>query len=327
MEQIARDRRAGYGFSALGARRRERERLSSGVRRARGLGWFSIGLGIAQLTSPRAMSSLVLGADNQRRRRAMRLVGARELVCGIGILTQRHPSRWLWMRVLGDVMDLALLGASLSTRRTDKGRVLRSMAGVLGLTALDTMASLRHGRARAPLDVQRFTAAVTVNRQPEEVYGFWRNLQNLPRFMAHLESVQIRDDRRSRWVARGPGRSRIEWEAEITEDQRNERISWRSVEGSQVDNAGTVSFRPAPGGRGTEVVLELEYLPPRGLFALKLARLLGEAPRQKAASDLRRFKQVVETGEVLHSDASIHRGMHPARPPRERELPAPGGRR
>jgi uncharacterized membrane protein len=334
MDQITRDvwRRGADGLPALAARRREREQrrnLASGIRRARGLGWFSIGLGIAQLASPGVISSFVLGADDQRRRRTMRLVGARQLACGIGILTRRHPSRWLWMRVAGDLVDLALLGASLSARRTDRGRILGSIAGVLGVTALDALTSLQHSRARAAahVDVQHFTAAVTVNRRPEEVYGFWRNLQNLPRFMTHLESVRIRDDRRSRWIASGPGQTRVEWEAEITEDRPNERISWHSVEGSQVDNAGTVSFSPAPGGRGTEVVLQLAYLPPGGFFGVTLAKLLGEVPQQKAAGDLRRFKQVIETGEVLHSDASIHRGPHPARPPRERELPSPGGRR
>jgi uncharacterized membrane protein len=139
----------------------------------------------------------------------------------------------------------------------------------------------------------------------------------------------VRGDRRSHWVAKGPARKRVEWDAEITADRPNELISWRSVEGADVENAGTVRFQPAPGGRGTEIVLELEYVPPGGLFGVTLAKLLGEEPAQKVAGDLRRFKQVMETGEVLHSDASIHRGPHPARPPKEndKDLPNRGGRR
>jgi len=335
LEQITAEgrgrRRGGDGFSAPARQRQlgrpERE-LSPGANRgARALGWFSVGLGIAQLTSPRLMSAFVLGAAGARRERTMRLLGARELLCGVGLLTTRRPAGWLWMRVLGDTMDLAMLGNSLRARRVDEARVMRSMFGVAGALALDAVASIKATRQHRATTVRRSTTAITVNRPPEEVYRFWRNLQNLPRFMAHLDAVQIRDERRSRWIARGPGRVRVEWEAEITEDRPNERLCWRSVEGSDLENAGAVSFRAAPGGRGTEVVLELEYVPPGGLFAGKLAKLLGEEPSQKAASDLRRFKQVVETGEVLHSDASIHRGMHAARPPSARELDPKGGRR
>jgi uncharacterized membrane protein len=334
MEQITgedrwRSRRAGSALAHLEEERGGVARAADGVaRRTRFLGWFSIGLGLAQLGSPGRMSSFVLGADLPRRRRAMRLLGAREIACGIGILSRRRPSGWLWMRVLGDAMDLALLGASLSARRTDNGKIVRSMASVAGVMALDALTSFQvQRRSRPVVGVRRFTTAVTVNRPPEEVYRFWRNLQNLPLFMSHLESVHLRDDRRSRWVARGAGRTRIEWEAEITEDRLNERLSWRSVGESDVDSAGSVSFAPAPGGRGTEVILDLEYLPPGGRLGVKLARLFGEEPAQQAAGDLRRFKQVIETGEVLHSDASIHRGRHPARPPRDGEIANPGGRR
>jgi uncharacterized membrane protein len=298
-------------------------------RRARGLGWFSVGLGLAQLVAPRRLSVFTLGGDGRRRERTMRLLGARELACGLGILAQPRKSGWVWMRVAGDLMDLALLGSSLTARRTDQARVMRSLASVVGVTALDALTSIQLSRqSRGHAKAARcFTSSITVNRRPDEVYQFWRNLQNLPSFMAHLESVEVRDDRRSRWIAKGPGRTRVQWEAEITEDRPNERLCWCSVEGSQIDNAGTVTFRQAPGGRGTEIVLELEYVPPGGLFGVKLARLLGEEPSQKAASDLRRFKQVMETGEVLNSDASIHRGPHPARPPEGKEFRLDGGRR
>jgi uncharacterized membrane protein len=300
-------------------------------RRARGLGWFSVALGVAQLASPGAIARLSVGDDGQRRRWTMRAVGARELACGLALLGRRRPTGWVWMRLAGDLVDLAMLGSSLTARKADKARVLRSMAGVLGVTALDAITGVQLTRQdRAGIGgsrAWRFTRSITVNRPPEEVYRFWRSFQNLPRFMTHLEAVEVRDERRSHWVARGPAGLKVEWDAEILEERPNELISWRSLPGAGVANAGTVHFRRAPAGRGTELELELAYAPPGGLFGVSLAKLLGEDPSQQVQGDLRRFKQVMEIGEVVHSDASIHRGRHPARPPEVDELPRNGGRR
>ena len=141
--------------------------------------------------------------------------------------------------------------------------------------------------------------------------------------MAHLEAVQVLDERRSRWVAKAPAGSKAEWDAEIVEDVPNQRIVWRSLAGSEVPNQGSLRFVPAPGGRGTEVHVELRYRPPGGRFAATVAKLFGEEPGQQVAGDLRRFKQVMELGEVVHSDASVHRGMHPARPSNELPRIAP----
>jgi uncharacterized membrane protein len=106
----------------------------------------------------------------------------------------------------------------------------------------------------------------------------------------------------------------VEWEAEIIEDRPNERISWRSVQPADVPNIGTVQFRSAPGGRGTEIHVELRYDPPGGKLGAAVAKLFGKEPAQQVKGDLRRLKQVLETGEVVHSDASVHRGLHPAQP-------------
>jgi uncharacterized membrane protein len=146
------------------------------------------------------------------------------------------------------------------------------------------------------------------------VYRYWRDLEHLPTFMAHLESVTMQDSGRSKWIAKGPMGIHIEWQAEIVADQPNENIAWRSCEGSDVPNQGSVRFLDAPGGRGTEVRVELRYDPPTGALGAAVAKLFGAEPGQEIAGDLRRFKQVIETGEVLHSDASIHKGPHPARP-------------
>jgi uncharacterized membrane protein len=140
--------------------------------------------------------------------------------------------------------------------------------------------------------------SVTVNRSPEELYRFWRNFENLPRFMNHLESVRTTAGNRSHWVAKAPAGSSVEWDAEIYNEKENELIAWRSLEGADVDSAGSVHFQAAPGGRGTEVRVVLKYDPPGGIIGATIARLFGEEPSQQIEEDLRRFKQVMETGET-----------------------------
>jgi uncharacterized membrane protein len=122
--------------------------------------------------------------------------------------------------------------------------------------------------------------------------------------MYHLESVEDLGQGRSRWVAKGPAGTTVEWEAEIVEDVRNRLIAWRSLEGADVPNSGSVRLAAAPAGRGTEVRVEVEYRPPAGAVGATVARLFGEDPEQQMRDDLRRFKQAIETGEVLRSDAS-----------------------
>jgi len=156
--------------------------------------------------------------------------------------------------------------------------------------------------------------AITINSSPEEVYSFWRNFENLPRFMTHLESVRVMDQRRSYWKARAPLGATVEWVAEITDDRPDQLIAWRSLDGADVPNSGQVRFVPAPGRRGAEVHVELTYDPPGGVIGATLAKLFGEEPSQQVNGDLRRLKQMLEVGEVVHSDASIHPGLHPARP-------------
>ncbi|GAB2455289.1 SRPBCC family protein [Streptosporangium sandarakinum] len=152
--------------------------------------------------------------------------------------------------------------------------------------------------------VRDLRAAVTINQPREEVYRYWRDFGHLPRFMTHLESVEVTGDGRSHWTARGPAGKSVQWDAEITEDRPGELISWRSTGRATVPNSGTVRFADAPGGRGTEVRVSLRYDPPGGKAGLALARLLGEHPEQQVRDDLRRFKQVMETGEVVRSEGS-----------------------
>jgi uncharacterized membrane protein len=145
--------------------------------------------------------------------------------------------------------------------------------------------------------------SITINRPRQEVYDFWRALERLPEFMIHLESVTISRDGRSHWVAKAPGGT-VEWDAEITEDRPGELLSWQSVEGSDVPNGGSVRFADAPADRGTEIHVALHYDPPGGSAGAMVAKLFGEEPGQQLVDDLRRFKQVMETGEVVLSEGS-----------------------
>jgi len=157
----------------------------------------------------------------------------------------------------------------------------------------------RHSRAAIPAGHGvKVDKSFTINRSSEELYRFWRQLDNLPRFMTHLESVTCLDAKRSHWVAKAPLTQTIEWDAEIIIDHEPEVISWRSLEGSDVDTAGSMHFTPAPGGRGTEVRVVLKYDPPAGKAGAFIAKMFGEAPEQQIEEDLRRFKQIMEAGEV-----------------------------
>jgi uncharacterized membrane protein len=144
----------------------------------------------------------------------------------------------------------------------------------------------------------RVEKSVTINATPEQVYTFWRNFENLPRFMNNLQAVEVHDSKRSRWVAKGPAGSTVDWEAEIINEVPNELIGWRSIDGSQVDNAGSVHFTPAAGNRGTEVKVVLRYDPPAGKVGATISKILGEDPAVNVQEDLRRLKRLIETGEL-----------------------------
>jgi uncharacterized membrane protein len=284
------------------------------------LGWLSIGLGLAELVAPRHVARWIGVDEGDGQLRLLMAMGARELTCGVGLLSQSRPERWAWARTAGDVLDMALLGSAVQSGRADRSRALRALAAVLGVTALDAgIASALTRDARAQSGSISVTRGITICRRPDDVYAFFRDFENLPTFMSHLERVRVRDGR-SHWRARGPLGVAVDWDAEIVEDRPGELIAWRSVPGSDVPNRGRVRFRPVH-GRGaapieTEMIVDLEYDPPAGALGKTVAKLFGEEPSQQIASDLRRLKQVLETGEVLHSDASVHRWLHPARPSR-----------
>lgn len=273
---------------------------------ARGLGWLSLGLGLAELLAPRGVAKVAGVRGNTR---LIRLLGLREIAHGIAIFTQgRRPKEAVWARVAGDVLDLACLGAAFASPDSSKGRVAFATANVLAVTALDVLCAEQLSADGNDAQTERkgvpVNKSIVVNASAEEVYQFWRDLENLPRFMRYLESVKVTGDGRSHWVAKAPGGS-VEWDAEITEDRPNQSISWRSLEGSQVEASGTVRFEPAVGGRGTVVHVQLDYNPPGGALGALFAKLFGEDPGAEMQTDLRRFKQVIELGEVVVSDGTL----------------------
>jgi uncharacterized membrane protein len=209
------------------------------------------------------------------------------MAAGLGLvaygLSRRRTSGWivagfgalLFQRgVSGHCQTYELLGINTAGTGEDTRRALGGSAGVI------------------------VEESVTINQPIEILYRFWRNLENLPRFMRHLESVERITDTLSRWRARGPAGTTVEWNAEIINEVPNQVIGWRSIEDSDVVSAGSVNFDDAGPGRGTRVRVRLQYSPPGGIVGAAVAKLLGRDPGSEIREDLRQFKQIVEGGEV-----------------------------
>jgi uncharacterized membrane protein len=161
-----------------------------------------------------------------------------------------------------------------------------------GIGASDTRAALRGSRGVNVLE------SVTINRPVADLYRFWRNLENLPQFMRHLESVEKVTDTISHWRAKGPAGVKVEWDAEIYNEIPNKLIAWRSLEGADVVSAGSVNFDEERDARGTRVTVHLQYSPPGGKLGAAVAKLFGRDAETEIREDLRRFKQLIEAGEV-----------------------------
>jgi uncharacterized membrane protein len=262
---------------------------------AKGLAWFGIALGIAEVAVPRIVSRLA-GAKGHDG--LIRGYGMREIASGIRILAKPRDPGPMWLRVAGDAMDLAALGATFASDKNRRGKTACAIAAVAGVTALDVLCAqdlmLRGAAARA-------SASIVLHCPIEECYRFWRNFENHAQFMPYVESVRSTGSRTAHWIAALPGKKKVEWNTEITKDLRNEQITWHSVNGSGLYHAGTIRFSPSSGDRGTVARIKIVYREPvsgRGV----LARLLGKEPDQMLYKDLRRFKQLMETGEVITTE-------------------------
>lgn len=198
-----------------------------------------------------------------------------------------------WASLIGG-SALAIYGI---TRKSVGGAALAAVGGLL----------VYHGatETRSPSTVQ-VERSMTILKPIGEVYRFWRNFENLPRFMSHLQSVKITGERWSEWRTRGPMGMELAWHAEITDERENQYIVWRSLPGSDIENVGSVQFKEAPGDRGTEVTIALQYKPPAGKLGDRFAHLFGKAPEQQIREDLRHFKQLVETGEIPTTEGQPH---------------------
>ena len=301
--------------------------MSTGTSLARGLGLFSLGLGAYQLLAPRRFSELIGVHPEDDRVAATRLVGMREIGAAGGLLASPKPVTWPWLRVGGDLMDAGLLARAMISRDARRDRVALALVAVAGIAAVDLLAgmvlaseSAPEGTATTtPEGTRRVRRAVTVQASRQQAYDAWRDLEQLPRFMQHVEEIRVIDQRRSHWRAKGPAGIPVEWDAEITDDNPGETLAWRSVNG--VGNWGRVRFVDAPGDRGTEVHVEMEYAPPLGAIGAMAARVLGEEPAKQAADDLRRFKQIIETGRVPWSDATVGDRKLRQRPAQPTEQP------
>ncbi|MFI7075292.1 SRPBCC family protein [Micromonospora sediminicola] len=276
---------------------------------------MSLGLGVAQLAAPETVRRISGVDDSATSRAVVPLVGARELVHTAGLLTSRRKGVWVWTRVVGDAMDLTSLGMAIAHRGGRRRRLVGVAGAVGGITVVDLLtavqatrakktrsaAAVRGARKGGPMEL---TATTTVRKSPQEVYAFWRDLGRLPMFMAHLEEVRSTGDRTSHWSASAPFGKSVEWDAEIVDEVAGEKIAWRSIGNADVPNAGSVRFVPAPDGVSTEVQVVLTYEIPGGAVGKAVAKYFGEEPHQQLDDDLRRLKQVLETGEVVRSDGA-----------------------
>ena len=190
---------------------------------------------------------------------------------------------------------LAGVGGVLAWRGATGRCPIYASLGISTANGEDRNVSVPYGRGI------RIEESVTVSASPDELYRFWLNLENLPRFMSHLESVKVLDDKHSHWATAGPLGTRAEWDAVIINEIPNELIAWRSVDASQVRNAGSVHFSGAAGNGKTEVKVVLRYDPPAGAIGATIAKLFGEDPAHQVQEDLRAFKRLIELGEIARA--------------------------
>ena len=269
-------------------------------RLAERLGYLSLGAGLAQVAAPRLVAWLTGAQPLQAHKRVMRAVGIRELTVGAGLISANTTSPWLWARAAGDVLDLAMLGAGLASGKVGRRRRLLAIGVVATVTAVDVVAGRRIAAAEGTRSDSstrtHLRAFTTIRCEPEEAYRYWRNFENFPSFMNHVDSVQVIGDTLSHWRVKGPAGSHLEWDAEIIRDDPSSLISWQALPGAAISHQGGVRFREAPGGQGTEVSLDIVYSQPAGIAGGIVATVLGEHPQQQVSEDLRRFKLLVESG-------------------------------
>lgn len=209
----------------------------------------------------------------------------------------------------GSITGGAALVVAGFSRRSLPGLLLAGMGGLLIMRGIGGHCRLYDSIGVSTSDVpqrsgvqdqtgHKIEKIVTIARPPDELFRFWRNLENLPEFMQNIESVRVLDDRRSHWVVKGPGGHRLKWDAEIVNEHPGEMISWQTLPGADVQSAGTVRFTPSDDGRSTILRVVLEFRPPGGTLGARVARLFGRDPAGQLDQDLARLKQIIESHDV-----------------------------
>ena len=264
---------------------------------ARGLGWFSVGLGVAELVAPGVVAR-ICGTRNHVS--LIRSFGVRELARRRGPV-DRVQSGTVALVPGGRrrARPRGARGDAVVDVRNERGWTAFAIASVAGVTVLDVLCATKSTQGPS---AARAEASLIVNRSPEECYAFWRNLENLPRFMKYLETVRTTGERRSHWIVNSGNGMRLEWDAEIETDIPNQRISWRSVANADVSHSGSVEFERAPDGRGTIVRVQIDYGNLLHSLASAAATLIGRHPEQVLRKELYHFRQVLETGEMITTE-------------------------
>jgi uncharacterized membrane protein len=210
-----------------------------------------------------------------------------------------------WASLIGGGA-LVLMGLK---QRSLRGILTSLVGGGLVYQGVNQQSTLKQvqqalGEAKESSEDQRITVekTVTIEKPAAELYSYWRNFENLPTFADYLQSVTVYDDQRSHWVAKTPIDTTLEWDALIVSDRVNEFIAWTSAGDADINHSGFVRFRPAPGGRGTEVKVVMEYSPPGGVVTATIAKLFGSEPEQQIGDILNRFKQLMEAGEIATTE-------------------------
>ncbi|HEX4455972.1 MAG TPA: SRPBCC family protein [Kofleriaceae bacterium] len=298
-------------MKSLDALRSQPRSDSSGPSKlGRGLGWFSVALGLTEIATPKLLAKLVGAHPTRGAALALRVAGVRELGTGIAILMMPNRPLPLWLRVAGDALDLAMIGVAATHRKANGLRLAGAAAAIAGVAALDMIASVRAARAFEAAN-HPVVFSVTIAKSPREVYDFFRKLERLPEFMDYLDSVKQTDTTHSTWTAKLPAGGTVSWNAEIVDDRPGESIAWKTVADAPFELDGRVTFAQAPARDMTEVRVEMKL----GVLGRAPSSLLAKLfAKPQVKGDLRRLKQVLETGEVLYSDASQHVLPHAAQP-------------
>lgn len=283
---------------------------------ARGLGYFSIGLGLTEVAATDKLAESIGIADLPLG--VMRVMGIREIANGIGILAAPREPRWMWSRVAGDAIDLTLLLLALVSPRTSRKRLTGALVAVAGVTLLDAVcARLLSRRPYRKVSRKwltggrglRIQKSISINSSPADLYRFCREPSNLARIATSVQSVTADGDRQLRWRVRRPGESPIEWRTQIIDDRPNELISSRLLDSAPIEVSGSIRFSPGPDNRGTIVRVEILRRPLTAGIGTSL-QVLGSRMEFYVSEALRRLKALMETGEIPTT-----KGQPSGRPP------------